>query len=150
MAPPNNYTLDPTNGANGLITPALFSGFGGVGTAAQAGFVEGYKVNYVDTDTEEGLTITVLQFKSPAKASKYLGGSAAKTLSFAAPTSKPFPKIPGALQFDGTKAYDGNFDHGVVMSRGDYYALMVYETTQQVVVPVEFSGWANLEYRILK
>jgi hypothetical protein len=147
---PYGYTVDTTPGAIGQITPALFATFGGSGSPSTNGFVAGYKGNYVSADTGEGISVTLLQFANESAAISYLNKTANKTLSFAAATYKPYPAIPGATEVDGTKAYAGGYDHGVVMTHGPFYAQLVYVTTAPSATPIEFKEWAEAQYNLLK
>ena len=143
---PFGYRVDPAAGATGTITPAAFSRLGGTGSAAAAGYLTGYRQNYVDSQTAEGLTVTVMKFTSPAAATSYLASTAKETMSLVAPTVRSFAQVPGALELDGTRAYDGEYEHGVVMAHGAYYASVVYVTLQPVTLPMEFYDWAKVQY----
>ena len=146
---PQGYTIDTTPGANGRISPSLFARFGGIDSATKANFVGGFKGNYVNVNTQEGISVEILEFKSPTAASAYLKATATKTLSFTAATYSPYPDIPGATHVEGTKAYAGAYDHGVVMVRGKYYALFVYATNAPSQEPIEFPGWVKAQYATL-
>ena len=143
---PFGYKVDPTAGATGTITPAAFSRLGGTGSAAQAGYVTGYRQNYVDDQTGEGLTVTVMKFSSAARAASYLGSTAHRTMTGVAPAVKSFIQVPGAFELDGTRPFDGEYEHGVVLSHGSYYASIVYVTLQPVTLPMEFYDWAKVQY----
>ena len=143
---PTGYLVDTTPGAIGPVTPALFAQFGGVGSPRTTGFVIGYKGNYVNDATGEGISVTLLQFASANAAAAYLSQTASKTLAFAAATYKPYAEIPGATEADGTKAYGGEYAHGIVMVRGSYYALLVYVNEQSGPAPVEINRWAQSQY----
>lgn len=143
---PTGYQLDSTPGAVGQISPALFARFGSDPHPSSSGYVAGFKANYINQDTAEGLSITILQFSSTAEANAYLSRTAPTTLSFAAATHQPYPAIPGATEVDGTKAYDGEWDHGVVMARGRYYAQLVYVIADQAPAPLELKRWALAQY----
>jgi hypothetical protein len=147
---PSGYAVDPTPGASGQITPDLFSQVGGVGTASRAGFVAGFKQNYVDSGTEEGIAVTVLEFSSKNDASDYFKATAYKTLSFAAPTYAPAQKLLGAIEASGTKSYEGNYVHGVADSTGRFDFQVVYENAITAAVPVEFSLWEDAEWELLQ
>jgi hypothetical protein len=143
---PYGYQADSTTGASGVISPAVFDRYGGFGSPAKVGFVAGFKQSYVDYDTEEGIAVTLLEFRSPAAATTYLDDTAPKTLSYAAATHKPFESIPGAIEVDGTKAYAGNYTHGVVMAKGKFYVQLVYATAGPSQTPTEFTSWAKAQY----
>lgn len=146
MVAPFGYKLDPTPGAVGQITPALFDRYGGDTSPVRAGFVAGFKANYVDESTGEGISVTILQFKSPATARRYLAETAPQTLSYAAATHAPYPPIPGAVAVDGTKPYAGEYSHGVLMVRGDFYAQVVYVNVSDLPAPIELKSWAVAQY----
>ncbi len=147
IKPEVGYQEDATVGATGSITPAAFTSLGGGGTAAQAGFVAGYRDNYVNNSTNEALTITIMQFKSGAGASSYLARTAGETLTGSAPIRRPFAPIPGATEITATKAYSGEWAYGVVMAHGVYYASVVYVNLQQMTsLPIQFDQWATVQY----
>lgn len=146
MVAPFGYKLDPTPGAVGQITPALFDRYGGDTSPVRAAFVAGFKANYVDESTGEGISVTILQFKSPTTASRYLVETAPQTLSYAAATHTPYPSIPGAIAVDGTKPYAGEYAHGVLMVRGDFYAQVVYVNVSDLPAPIELKSWAVAQY----
>lgn len=150
ISAPYGYQVDPTQGASGTISPALFAQFGGYGSAAKVGFVAGFKQNYVDYDTEEGIAVTVLEFHSTGAASAYLSVTAPQTLSFAAATHKPFGSIRGSVEADGTKPNGGVYSHAVVMVNRKFYIQLVYFTAQPSPAPIEFTGWANAQYHMLQ
>jgi hypothetical protein len=143
---PRGYTIDTTPGANGQINRSLFATFAGIDNATKADFVAGFKGNYINIDTQEGISVEILQFKSSAAASAYLRATATKTLSFAAATYSPYPDIPGATRVEGTRAYAGAYDHAVVMVRGKLYSLFVYATNGPSQEPIEFPGWVEAQY----
>jgi hypothetical protein len=143
---PTGYTIDRTPGANGQITPSTFAAFGGAGPASKYGFVAGFKGNYVNQSTSEGISVTILQFASASGASSYLAATAPKTLSFEAPNYSGYQPIPGAIAIDATKVASGNYDHAVVMVRGKYYALFVYATVSPAPPPLEFPFWVEAQY----
>lgn len=145
LAPPGYY-VDTTPGSFGQISPTLFQHYGGGGARAKSTFVAGYKGNYVNSSTGEGISITLLEFRSVADATAYLGDTATQTLSFAAATYSPYPAVPGATEVDGTKPYNGDYDHGIVMSRGKYYAQLVYVINQPASAPSELKLWAEAQY----
>ncbi|HUJ65239.1 MAG TPA: hypothetical protein VLX59_06865 [Acidimicrobiales bacterium] len=147
---PSGFAVDPTQGASGQLTPDLFSQYGGVGSASTAGFVAGFKQNYVNDGTEEGIAVTVLEFSSKAKASDYFKATAYKTLSFAAPTYSPVQKLAGAVEASGTRTYDGNYVHGVADATGRFYFQVVYENPNTATVPVEFPIWADAQWELLQ
>jgi hypothetical protein len=146
VPPPSGYVVDATPGANGQITPAVFATFGGARGPSSYGYVAGFKGNYVDRSTSEGISVTILQFKNATGANSYLKTTATRTLSFVAPTYAPYPPIPGAIAIDGTKVSSGNYDHAVAMARGRFYALFVYATTAPAPAPLEFAYWVKDQY----
>lgn len=147
---PFDYEVAPTAGATGTITPAAFGKVGGDRSAAQSGYVTGYRQNYVSSETGEGISITILKFRSRSQASAYLNATANDTLALVDPKIHPFVQIPGATELDGTKAYQGQYESGVVMSHNEYYASVVYVTAQPVTLPMEFYDWAKVQYENLK
>lgn len=151
IKPEIEYQEDATVGATGSITPAAFSTLGGGGTAAKAGFVAGYRDNYVNNSTNEALTITIMQFKTSADASSYLARTAGQTLTGSAPTRQPFAPVPGATEIKATKAYSGEWEYGVVMAHGVYYASVFYiNLLQMTSLPVQFNEWVTTQYSNLK
>lgn len=147
---PNGYQIDPTPNASGAITPALFDQFGGVRSPSKLGFVAGFKQNYVNESTSEGLVVTVLEFKSFADASAYLSQTRPSTLSYAGATLKSFPSVPGAFEADGTKAYDGGYYHAIVDTASNFYFQIAYATPEPSQAPAELGSWAGLQYTVLK
>jgi hypothetical protein len=145
---PYGYTVDTTPGADGAISSEVFDRFGGLGSPSKVGFLAGFKQNYVDDDTEEGIAVTLLEFRSAAAAATYLKVTAPTTLSYAAATHKPFPELPGAIEVDGTKPYGGDYAHGVVMTHGKFYVQLVYATAEPSTPPVEFVSWAKAQYQL--
>ena len=151
IKPEVGYQEDATVGATGSITPEAFSSVGGGGSAASAGFVAGYRDNYVNNSTNEALTITIVQFKSASDASSYLHRTVGQTLKGSAPTRQPFAPIPGATEIKATKAYSGEWEYGVVMAHGVYYASVVYvNLIQMASLPLQFNQWATVQYVNLK
>lgn len=146
MHAPASFYADTTPGANGQITPALFSTFGGVKSSSNAGFVAGFKGNYVNATSTEGISITIIEFRSAAAAAAYFGATANQALAYTVPRYSAYLNIPGAVQIDGTKPYAGDYDHGVVMTRGKYYSLFVYATIAPASIPVEFPYWVKTQY----
>ena len=88
---PNGYEIDPTPHASGAITRALFDQFGGVRSPSKFGFVAGFKQNYLNPGTGEGLIVTVIEFKSSRDASDYFAQTRPNTLSYAGATLEAFP-----------------------------------------------------------
>lgn len=149
IPPPHNYALDETPGAVGLMDAKVFSQYGGAEASSKAGFVAGYRMGYINPATNEGISVTVVQFHSAADATAYMQSTIPETLNLAAATHAPYPAVPGAVAVDGTKEYAGAYQHGVVMTRGDYYALIVYVVSAPSSVPVEFKSWVGDEYKRL-
>jgi hypothetical protein len=147
---PNGFSVDPTKGASGQIDAQLFSQFGGASAAATIGFVAGFKQNYIDSGTLEGVSVTLLEFKNAADASKYLKATDNQTLSFADATYRPFQSLPGAVEASGTKTYNGNYVHGVVDATGKYYFQFVYEDATSAQVPLEFGDWVQIQWALLQ
>lgn len=147
---PFGYKLDPTPGAVGQITRAIFDRYGGDSSPVRAAFVAGFKANYVDDSTGEGIAVTILQFKSPAAASRYLAETAPQTLSYAAATHSPYQPIPGAVAVDGTKPYAGEYAHGILMARGSFYAQVIYVNVSDLSAPIELKSWAVAQYNRLR
>jgi hypothetical protein len=139
-----------TAGASGAITPAVFSQFGGSESAAKTGFVAGFKQNYIDDATQEGVVVTVLEFKSAGAAQSYLKRTEYQTLSYAGATYKPFTQVPGAVEADGTRQYSGEYAHCVVAATNQYYYQVVYAATQPSGVPIEFYTWAKTQWALLQ
>lgn len=145
LVAPFGYRLDPTPGAVGQITPALFAQYGG-DASSRAAFAGGFKANYVHEATGEGISVTILQFRSAASASRYLAETAPQTLSYAGATHAAYAPIPGAVAVDGTRAYAGEYAHGVLMVRGVFYAQLVYVNVLDVPAPIELKSWAVAQY----
>jgi hypothetical protein len=146
---PDGYGPDPTVGATGTMTPTVFDQDGGAGSASKAGFVVGYKQDYIDTDTVEGLTVTLIEFSTEEDAVSYFQDTAPETLSYAAATRSTFSQIPGALAFAGTKEYAGEYAHGIALTNGKYYALVVYVNALSGTPPFELGEWAKAQYLLL-
>jgi hypothetical protein len=147
---PGGYKVDPTPHARGAMSPALFSQFGGAGSAAQLGFVAGFKQNYVDYGTQEGIAVTVIEFSSPQDAGAYLQQTVPKTLNYAAATYKPFTQVPDAVQADGTKAYGGEYSHAVVAATRNFYYQLLYVNAAPSPAPQEFYTWAKDQWALLQ
>jgi hypothetical protein len=147
---PSGYAVDPTPGASGQMTADVFSQYGGVGSAAKAGFVAGFKQNYVNSSTEEGISVTVLEFHSKAQAAAYFKSTAYQTLSFAAPTYGPLQGLTGAIEASGTKTYNGDYVHAAADSTGLYYFQIAYSDPNTTEVPTEFRIWADAEWELLQ
>jgi hypothetical protein len=147
---PDGYEIDPTPGASGAMTRALFDQFGGVRSPATLGFVAGFKQNYVNTTTDEGLIVTVIEFKTSEGARAYFAETRPTTLSYAGAVLKPFSSIPGAFEANGTKAYDHGYYHAIVDTANNFYFQVVYATPEPSPAPVELGPWANLEYTVLE
>jgi hypothetical protein len=147
---PYGYVVDPTPNASGAISPAVFEQYGGAQSSSKLGFVTGFKQNYINNSTYEGLIVTVMEFKSSKDASAYLTQTKPSTLSFAGATIKPFPSVPGAFVADGTKAYNGGYYHAVVDTANRFYFQVAYESPEPSAAPVELPTWAKLEYDVLK
>ncbi len=150
MAAPSGYSVDTTPGATGAISPEVFDKFGGVGTPSKIGFIAGFKQNYINSGTQEGIDVTILEFRSARDAGTYFNQTAPKTLSFAAATVKPYGPVPGAMEADGTRSYDGEYAHAVVMTNGKFYGQLAYFTTAPAPTPIEFTGWAKVQYTKLQ
>ncbi|MGP8182155.1 MAG: hypothetical protein ACLP1E_15490 [Acidimicrobiales bacterium] len=147
---PYGYQIDPTPHASGAITQALFDQFGGVRSPSKFGFVAGFKQNYVNPSTGEGLIVTVMEFKSSRDASAYFNQTRPNTLSYAGATLKPFPRIPGAFAAEGTKPYNRGYYHAIVDTADNFYFQVAYATPEPSSAPVELGSWAGLEYTVLK
>jgi hypothetical protein len=147
---PNGYEIDPTPHASGVITRALFDQFGGVRSPSKLGFVTGFRQNYVDSDTEEGLIITVIEFRSSRDASSYFAQTRPSTLSFAGAKLKQFHAIPGAFEAEGTKPYNSGYYHAIIDTANNFYFQIAYASPEPSSAPVELGPWASLEYTVLK
>lgn len=147
---PYGYEIDPTPHASGAISRALFDQFGGVRSPSRLGFVAGFKQNYVNSGTDEGLIVTVIEFRSPRDASAYFAQTRPSILSYAGATLKPFPRIPGALEAEGTKPYNHGYYHAIVDTANNFYFQVAYATPEPSSPPVELGRWAGLEYTVLK
>jgi hypothetical protein len=147
---PYGYQVDPTPHASGAITPALFDQFGGVRSPSKSGFVAGFKQNYVDPGTDEGLIVTVMEFKSSGDASAYFAQTRPSTLSYAGATLEPFPHVPGAFAAEGTKPYNHGYYHAIVDTANNFYFQVAYATPEPSSAPLELGSWAGLEYTVLK
>jgi hypothetical protein len=76
-----------------------------------------------------------------------LAATASKSLAGSAPSIEPFKPIPGATELRATKSYAGEWDYGVVMSHGPYYASVVYvNLLQMTALPLQFNQWATVQY----
>lgn len=147
---PYGYEIDPTPHASGAITPALFDQFGGVRSPSKLGFVAGFKQNYVNPDTGEGLIVTVIEFKSSRDASTYFAQTRPSTLSYAGATLKPFRGFPGAFEAEGTKPYNQGYYHAIIGTANNFYFQVAYAAPEPSSAPVELGAWATLEYGVLK
>jgi len=149
IPPPQGFTYYPSAGATGSISPAVFSQFGGEGSASKVQFLAGFRQNYANDQTLEGLTISVLEFSSTAAASSYFADTAHEALSYSAPKYRPYPAINGAVEVDGTKPYAGEYIHGVVMTRDRFCAIVVYVADGPGSPPIELSEWSRVQYELL-
>ena len=93
LPPPYEYSADTTTGATGTMTPAVFQQAGGLPPSANSGFVVGYKQNYINSLTSEGITITLLQFANTAKAASYFAETSSQTLKSPRQRPHPIPKF---------------------------------------------------------
>lgn len=146
---PYGYEVDPTPHASGVITPALFDEFGGVRSPSTLGFVTGFKQNYLDTSTGEGLIVTVMEFMSSKDARTYFTQTRPGTLSYARATIEPFPRVPGAFEANGTKPYNHGYYHAIVDTASNFYFQVAYANAQPSLAPIELGSWAKLEYLVL-
>jgi hypothetical protein len=147
---PYGYEIDPTPNASGAITQALFNQYGGAGSPSKLGFVAGFKQSYVNPGPDEALIVTVIEFKSSSDASAYFAQTRPNTLSYAAATLKPFPRVPGAFEAEGTKPYNHGYYHAIVDTASNFYFQIAYATPERSSAPVELGSWAGLEYTVLK
>jgi hypothetical protein len=146
---PEGFAEDQTNGAAGAISPGVFSQYGGSQSASEAGFLAGYRENYVDGYDPDGVSVTLMKFDNAQKASAYFATVGRKTLSFAAATITPFTLIPGALSVAGTKEYGGEWANGIVFTTGSYYVSVVYVNADQGAPPGELKQWAKSQWLML-
>jgi len=147
---PDGYEIDPTPHASGAITRALFDQFGGVRSPAKLGFVAGFKQNYLNPGTDEGLIVTVIEFRSSKDASAYFTQTRPSTLSYAGATLKRFPGVPGAFEAEGTKPYNHGYYHAIVDTANNFYFQVAYVSPEPSPAPVELGPWAGLECTVLK
>lgn len=142
IKPPDGYATDTTDtGANGS-----FSASAAGGSTLAKGFRAGYLRTYTNPATSEAILVTIMKFDSPADASAYSKATSSRTLSVVAARPKAFTQVPGAIELDGTKADNGLYEHGVVLTHGVYYASVVYAATNNGPVPFEFYDWAKVQY----
>ena len=146
LPPPRGYAPEGATGSSGRLTPDAFTHVGGDGPAARAGFVAGYRQNYVDPATREGIAISLLEFSSPGKAAAYLKSTVPATLSGFGPVDRSFPRIRHAVAIDGTRPYAGEWAHGVVVTKGTHYISLVYFLSGPGQAPVEFPYWVQAQY----
>ena len=147
---PYGYQVDPTPHASGAITPALFDQFGGVRSPSESGFAAGFKQNYVNPSTGEGLIVTVMEFRSSKDASAYFAQTRPSTLSYAGARLEPFTRIPGAFAAEGTKPYNHGYYHAIIDTANNFYFQIAYATPEPSQAPIELGSWAALEYTVLK
>jgi hypothetical protein len=146
---PVGFSEDQTSGATGAVTPSIFSQYGGTETAAKSGFVAGYKQNYIDDFSSDGIAITLFEFKDTSEASSYFSTTASQTLKFAAATVTPLRVIPGAISVAGTKEYSGEYAHGIVFAKGPYYVSVIYVNVDAGAPPGELTLWAKDQWLML-
>jgi hypothetical protein len=146
ISAPSGYVIDPTTGANGQISSKVYDHYGG---SSSGGFVAGFKQDYVDEDTAEGIAITVLEFASAPDAAAYFKATAYKTLSLADATYQPFSYIAGAVEADGTKAYGGEYSNAVVLTTGKFYLQLLYANADPRQKPIEFRLWVEAQWQLL-
>jgi hypothetical protein len=146
---PVGFAEDQTSGADGAISPRVFSQFGGSKSASEAGFVAGYRENYVDGYSPDAVSVTLMKFDNAQSASAYFTTTGRKTLNFAAATVTPFSLIPGALSVAGTKEYAGEWANGIVFATGPYYVSVVYVNADQGAPPGELKQWAKTQWLML-
>lgn len=142
IKPPDGYAIDTTDtGASGSFSVAQAGG----ATLAR-GFRAGYLQTYTNAVTNEAILVTIIKFDSVANASAYFKATSSRTLSVVAAKPKAFTQVPGAIELDGTKADNGMYEHGVVMTHGVYYASVVYVAADNGALPFEFYDWAKVQY----
>ena len=147
---PYGYEIDPTPHASGAMTQALFDRYGGVRSPSKLGFVAGFKQSYLNTGTEEGLIVTVIEFKSSREANAYLAQTRPSTLSYAGATLKPFQGVPGAFEAVGTKPYNDGYYYAIVDTANNFYFQVAYASPEPSSAPVELGQWTDLQYKVLK
>lgn len=141
IKPPDGYAADTAAGTSGSISIAQAGG-----SKLAKGFQSGYLQTYTNATTGEAILVTIMKFDTGATAGAFFQATATHTLTVVAPKSKPFTEIPGAVELDGTKADRGYYEHGVVMDKGSYYASVVYATTNDGALPIEFYDWTKVQY----
>lgn len=146
---PMGYAPDQTPGADGTMSEPVFSRDAGAGSASRAGFQGGFKQIYDSQSDNETIEITLLRFASPARARTYLNDTVAGTLSIYSPTRHSYPTVPGAIEFVGTKAYQGIWARAVIATKGSDYMFLVYLLDADAPPPLEYELWIRDQYAAL-
>lgn len=146
---PYGYTPDQTQGADGIMSEAVFTREAGGGSASQAGFRGGFTQIYNSQSDNETIEITLMRFASPAQAQAYLSRTVDGTLAIYAPTRRSYTAVPGAIELVGTKAYDKIWAHAVVATKGNDYMFLVYLLDSNAAPPLEYGYWVKDQYAAL-
>jgi uncharacterized membrane protein YgcG len=118
---------------NGPMSAAGFNQYLGAGNlAARLHFVRGYDVTYDSTTDSDSIEITLFQFATPPDAASFKAGF----IPGGPVRSRADPVIPGGEDFDSTAAYQGAYDHGVVVAKGNWAFVLDDLTGSAVPVPL--------------
>ena len=131
------------------ITPAAYDQQFGAGSATNMTFLGGYEATYQsEANYDDFVDIQLFQFSSPQTASQAL----VWLLSLPpeeAPKQSAFSAIPGASALDGTKPFQGVYDHEVGATKGPLAMVLDYTDSNAGPAPMDLDVWADQEYRLL-
>jgi hypothetical protein len=107
------------------MNAAGFNSYMGQGNlAASVGFVRGYTIFYDGTTSNDSIMVTLFQFATQDDATLFKSGWDPGVPV----TSKTDPVIPGAEDYDSTSADQGQYDHGVIATKG-IFAFVIDDLT---------------------
>jgi hypothetical protein len=92
--------------------------------AASVGFVRGYTIFYDGTTSNDSIMVTLFQFATQDDATLFKSGWDPGVPV----TSAADPVIPGAEDYDSTSPNQGQYDHGVIATKG-IYAFVIDDLT---------------------
>ena len=145
---PTNYQVENTPGSHGYMDAGAFDAMAASskGAAERDHFRGGFRQDYVNASLTEGISITLLQFSNDQAANSYFRFSLRGALSVYAAHNSLYGPIPGAIEFTGSQAYQGNWAHAVLAAKGRRMMVFTYIDTAQGPVPYEFSYWVKSQY----
>jgi hypothetical protein len=109
----------------GPMNAAGFNSYMGSGnSAASVGFVRGYTIFYDGTTSNDSIVVLLFQFATQDDATLFKSGWDPGVPVI----SKADPVIPGAEDYDSTSPDQGQYDHGVIATKG-MFAFVIDDLT---------------------